>query len=1046
MKIADTSVDRPMAISMLILALILVGVYFLPKLPIDLLPDMEIPVSIVITNYSGASPAEVEKNVTEPLEASMATVSDIRELQSISQYGMSLVVVQFNWGVNLDAAISEMREKLDMVKGSLPTDASTPTLMKIDISATPIVVYSLKGADLVTLNTLAEDTIIPRLERISGVASVSSSGGREREIQVWLDPAKMQSYGISVPQIIQAIGADNVTGSAGNIDRGSREISLRVLGEYSTIEDIYNIQVSLAGGSIPIRNLAEVRDSYKTMETYAYVDGETALTISVMKASGGNTVSVAKNVQKEVEALNAILPAGVEIQTFMDTSEFIQQSLSNIIEHGLMGALIATVLLFLFFRSFRSTLVILVVLPISVITTFSLMFLFGQTINIITMAGMLLGLGSLIDFAVVVLESIYRHREEGFGMLEAAKKGASEVGTAVLACASCQIVVFLPILFVEGLAGILFKPLAMIVIFTHMAALFTAVTLVPMLSSKFLVRVNRDDESILEGRTFNPLILFGRFIFNLKRSYRSGLTWALGHRKSIVGVTVIMVIASIFALTKVGAEFMPTMDQGTISMSVELASGTKLDDTAQVIKDLEALVRREVPEVETISTTVGGGSNFLFSSVSGDSGTLSIQLIPMAERAASTEEIVERLRRATSGITGADFTIASDSGMGLSGSAVSITIRGDNMDVLKELGNTLAAQLEAVEGTREVTSSMDEAKLETNVVVNREQAARYGLSANQILNTVRATLGGQIAGRMRTQEDELNIRLFLAYDNPVTTGNLANMTITSPTGARVPLSAVATIENRDAPTSINRSAQSRQVTVSCDVAGVDMGTVNTEIQRIMNNFNLPDGYIIESGGETQDMIESFTSLGIALLVSIILMFMVMVALFESLLQPFVIMFSLPPTFVGAVLGLLITGHTLSVSAFLGATMLIGVVMNNSIVLVDYINTIRSRGVERKEAILQAGPIRLRPILITAMSTILILTPMAFRGGEGSEMQQPMAIVVVFGLFVSTLVTLFLVPVVYTIFDDLAAKVARFFTKEAPDPAPEEPIVALEEPV
>ena len=1032
MKIADFSVNRPMAITMLILAMVLVGIYFLPKLAVDLMPDMELPVSIVITNYPGASPAEVEKNVSEPMEATMATVSDIRELQSISQYGLSLVVVQFNWGTNMDTAINNMRERVDMVKGRLPNEATTPTLMKLDLNAMPIIIYSLKGADLITLNNLAEDTIKPRLERINGVASVDTSGGREREIQVLLDPAKLQSYGISVPQIAQAIGADSVTGNAGSIDRGTREVSLRVLGEYTSIADINNIQISLGGAnSIPLRNIAEVRDSYKRMDSYAYVDGETALTMSVMKASGGNTVQVARSVQAEVEALNAILPAGVEILVFMDTSEFIQHSLSNIIEHGLLGALIATVLLFLFFRSFRSTLVIIIVLPISVITTFSLMYFSGQTINIITMAGMLLGLGSLIDFAVVVLESIYRHREENYGIIEAAKKGASEVGVAVMACASCQIVVFLPILFVEGLAGVLFKPLALVVIFSHIAALFTAVTLVPMLSSQFLVKVTIDDDSILQKKTYNPLLLFGKFIFWLKHAYRAGLFWALGHRKSVVGITCVLLIASFVAMGKVGAEFMPTMDEGRISMRIELASGTKLDDTAVVVKDVEELVRRIVPEVKSISSTVGGGGNMsFFSGTSGDAGTLDIELIPIKERSASTEDIVERLRQATTGITGADISVSADSGMaGGGGGVISITIRGDNLDVLKQLGVTLVGLLDQVEGTREVTSSMDEAKLETHVVVNREQAARYGLSANQILSTVRASLDGQLAGRMRTQEDELNIRLFLDYDMPVTVGNLANMTITSPTGARVPLSAVATIESQDSPTAIYRSSQSRQVTVTSDVSGRDIGSINTDIQKILSDFNLPEGYIIESGGETQDMIESFTSLGIALLLSILLMFMVMVALFESLLQPFVIMFSLPPTFVGAVFGLLITGHTLSVSAFLGATMLVGVVVNNAIVLVDYINTIRKRGVERNEAILQAGPIRLRPIIITALSTILVLTPMAFRSGEGSEMQQPMAIVVVFGLLVSTLVTLFLVPVVYTIFDDLSGRVNRLFAKK-----------------
>lgn len=1034
MKIADFSVNRPLAITMLIVGLVMVGFFFLPKLAVDLMPDMEIPVAVVMTSYSGASPAEVEKNVTEPLESTMATVSDIKELQSISQYGLSLVVVQFDWGINMDNAINNMREKLDLAKGMLPDDADTPMLMKMDTTSMPVIIFSVKGADLVTLKSLASDTIEPRLTRTSGVASVTTSGGREREINVFLDPAKLETYGISVSQVAQAIGSDNITGSAGNIERGSREVSLRVMGEYGSIADIENIQVSLSSGkSISLRDLATIEDSYKKMDTYAFVDGETALTMSVMKASGGNTIQVASDVQAEVDALNTIMPAGVEIQTIIDTSEFIQDTLSTTIEHGLMGAAIATVLLFLFFRTFRSTLVIVIVLPISIITTFTLMYFSDQTINMISLGGLLLGMGSLIDFAVVVLESIYRYRENGYGIIEAAKKGTSEVGTAVLASASCQMVVFLPIIFVEGLAGVLFEPMALVVIFSHIAALFTAVTLVPMLSSKLLVRVPEEDEALMQIKSRNPLIIFNQFIYKLKQFYKMVLQWSLGHRKTVVGITALLLVLSIMSLSKVGAEFMPTMDEGSITMNVEMASGTKLDDTAKMVRELEALVRHELPEVKTISSTVGGGGDLaFFGATSGDSASLTIELVSLEERAISTDQAVEKLRQATGTIPGVDISYSASSSMS-SGSALSITIRGDNMDVLKQLGTNLADLVEGIPGTREVTSSMDDAKLETQVIVDREQAARYGLSASQILSAVRATLDGQIAGKIRTQEDEINIRIFVNYDQAVTMGELANITIVSPTGARIPLGVVASIENHDTPTAINRSAQSREVTVTSDVSGRDIGSVNTELQAKLRDFTLPEGYIMVFGGETQDMMESFVSLGIALILAIVLMFMVMVALFESMLQPFAIMFSLPPTFIGAVLGLLITGHTLSVSAFLGAIMLVGVVVNNAIVLVDYINTLRRRdGVERNEAILLAGPVRLRPILITALTTIFVLMPMAFRGGEGSEMMAPMAVVVVFGLAVSTLVTLLLVPVMYTIIEDLSHSFGRLFSRKKAD--------------
>ena len=508
------------------------------------------------------------------------------------------------------------------------------------------------------------------------------------------------------------------------------------------------------------------------------------------------------------------------------------------------------------------------------------------------------------------------------------------------------------------------------------------------------------------------------------------LKWALGHRKIVIGITVALLVWSIASVGLVGSEFIPSVDEGRISLDLEMASGTKLDDTAKVVRELEALVRKTLPEVKTISSTVGGGSLSILGVTSGDTATMSIELVDLEERTISTDEAVEKLRQATADIPGADISIsAQSSSMGSSSNPVEITIRGDNMDILKELGQSVVGLLEQVDGTREVTSSMDDAKLETQVIVNREQASRYGLTASQILSAVRASMDGQVAGKMRTEEDEIDIRIFMNYEQAVTMGELDNITIVSPSGARVPLSVVASIENHDAPVEIDRSSQNREVTISCDVTGRDIGSVTKDVQAKLNDFTLPEGYIMEFGGESQDMAESFVSLGLALVLSIILMFMVMVALFESLFQPFIIMFSLPPTFVGVVFGLLVTGHPLSVSAFLGAIMLVGVVVNNAIVLVDYINTLRRRGIERNEAVLQAGPVRLRPILITAMTTVFVLLPMAFRGGEGSEMQAPMAIVVVFGLAVSTLVTLLLVPVVYTLFDDFTQKMSRIFKRK-----------------
>ncbi|ABO51453.1 acriflavin resistance protein [Desulforamulus reducens MI-1] len=1026
MKLADISVDRPVAISMLIIALVFLGLFSLPRLAVDLYPDMELPIAVVVTNYEGAAPAEVEKLVTKPIESSVATTANIKEIRSRSQNGISLVIVQFNWGTNMDNAAIELREKIDYVKGALPSDVKSPRVMKLDPNQAPIISFSVTGTDVVKLKKIAEDTIQSRLERIDGVASVSISGGKTREIKVILDPAKMEAYGLGTNQVMQAIASDNITGTAGLVDKGSNETAIRVVGEYNTLEELKQVRVNLPGmgnNSIALGDLATIEDSFKKENKFAFVDSKPSLGLDVMKSTGANTVQVAKHVLQEVEMLNKTLPAGVKITTVVDMSKFIQQSIDNVVYHGLVGGLLAVAILYLFLRNFRSTIVVALVIPISIIATFTLMYFGGQTINMLSLGGLALGLGSLVDFSVVVLESIYRYRQNGFNVIEAAKLGTAEVGNAVTASAAAQVVVFMPIVFVQGLAGILFKPMALTVSFSHIAALFAALTLVPMLSSRLLKNVSPSDETLPTGQTKNPVIIFGRAMSKLNTQYGFLLNWSLRNRKKVVGVTVALLILSIVATPLIGTEFIPTMDQGEITVKLDMPAGTKVEETSKVAADLEKLARYQVKEIDRIFTTVGTGGQLSFLGVgSGDQASLQIKLKPLAERNISTEQAVEKLRNAMKDIPDADITVTlADNSGGPSGKPVDIAIRGDDLAVLSQLGDLLVEVVKKVPGTRNVANSLAEATPEVQIVVDREQAARYGLSASQVLNAVSTSFDGKVVSRMRTGDDEVDIRMITPEDAGKSVDQLANLTIVSPTGARVPVSAVATIESHHAPTEITRTAQSREVRISADISGRDMGSVNKDIMDELNKLALPEGYTITSGGQAKDMADSFKSLAMALVLSVILVFMVMAAQFESLFQPFIIMFSLPPTFIGVIFGLGITGHHLSVPAMIGGIMLVGIVVNNAIVLVDYINTLRKRGYNRNQAILEAGPVRLRPILMTALTTILALLPLAFGGGEGSEGQAPMAVVVAFGLTLSTLITLVLVPVVYTIFDDLGKK-------------------------
>lgn len=1031
MKIADLSIERPLAISMLILALVFLGLFSLPRLAVDLFPDMELPVAVVMTTYEGAAPAEVEKLVTKPIESAVATVSNIDEVRSISQNGNSLVIVMFNWGSDIDNAVNDLRDKIDIVKGMLPSDARSPMTMKLDPNSMPIISFSVAGEDQVRLKKIAEDTIKPRLERIEGVASVDLSGGKEREIKVKLDPAKTEAYGLNISQVIQALAGDNIAGTAGRVESGSSEMAIRVLGEYTSPESLHNVRINIpgTGNTVALRDLAVVEDSYKEITTSTFVNGEPSLGLYIMKASGANTVQVAKKVNEEVAQLHKILPAGVHIDTVLDSAVFIQDSINTITHHGLLGAMFAFIILYMFLRSFRSTLVVALVIPISIIATFAMLYFGNQTINLLSLGGLMLGLGSLVDFSVVVLESIYRYRQNGFKIIEAAKLGTAEVGNAVTASALAQVVVFLPIVFVQGLAGILFKPLALTVSFSHIAALFAALTLVPMLSSKLLHNIAPPDEVLPGNKTKNPVLLFGKFLHILNRLYGRLLRWALGNRKKVVGFVVVALVLSIAATSLIGTEFIPEMDQGEMTVNIKMPMGTKLAETQRVAENVENLVRREINVVDTIFATVGSGELAMLGIGNTEEASLQVKLKPLEERAITTKDAAETLRRALVNVPGAEITISLESSAaGSTGSPVEVSIRGDDLALLEQLGDQVLNMVNGIEGIRNAASSLEDTRSELQLVVDREKASLYGLSAGQVLAAVRNSFDGQIVSRMRTGDDEVDIRLETSRDFAATSDALAGLTVVSPTGARVPVMAVAQMETHSTPQRIVRHSQTREVSVTADIAGRDLGSINKEINEKLYAISFPEGYLVEVGGQSKDMAESFGSLGLALLLSIILVFMVMVAQFESLFQPFIIMFALPPTFIGVVLGLGLTGHHLSVPALIGAIMLVGIVLNNSIVLVDYINTLRKRGYERDQAILEAGPVRLRPILMTALTTVLALLPLAFGGGEGAESRAPMAIVVAFGLTMSTLITLVLVPVVYTIFDDFGKRIGSKFKK------------------
>lgn len=1019
LNISEFSIKRPVTVIMLTLALLIFGIVSLPRLAIDLMPDLEFPVAVVVTSYEGASPSEVEKLVTKPIESAVGTVADIDSMSSVSMQGASQVIVMFNWGTDLDQATLDMREKVDQIKGLLPEDAGSPRVMRFDPNSQPIMYYSLTGQeDVNKLKDMAEDLIQSRLERIDGVAAVGIEGGRDRVVDVTIDPAKLAAYGLTIEQVQQAISSSNLSASTGAVQEGDTKLNIRVEGEFADVGKIGLTPISVGSSTIRLNNIADVQDTVADLTAMNYLNGEEGVFLTITKASGGNTIEVADEVKAEVEKLKALLPSNVKLTEAIDASVYIKDSIYTTAEHAVLGGFFGILMLFFFLGSLSSMLIAIIVLPVSIMATFVLMYSTGQTINLISLSGLTLGLGSLVDFSVVILENIFRQREQGKGMMQAALDGSKEVGTAVMASALAQICVFGPIALTEGIASELFGPLALTVVYSHIAALVFSIILVPMLGSRMLKKVP-DHSQNKNYRGFNPVVWFNIGFQKVEKGYHRLLKASLGRRKTVLVVVIVMMVGSLALTPIIGAEFFPASDQGQIQISIEMPNGTVVEETDRVTKQVESIVSK-IPELKYMATSVGSSGSPIAAIASSNRATMYVLLVDVLERTRSSAEIAQDLRKQLESIPGPEITVTDQQGFS-TGSPVDITLRGDDLEVLKEIGSIIKEEVKSVKGTANVVNSLEDTQQEYEVKVDAEKASMYGLTTGQIISAVRTAFIGQTVTKYRTGDDEIDVKIKLPKQYQENVNYLDTLRISGPGGAQIALSSVATVQKVDVPLSINRSDQSREVKITADLEGRDLNSVITEIRGKLDQLTLPDGYNLEFGGQSEDMAESFTSLAVAILLAIILVYMVMASQFESFYTPFIIMFALPPTLPGVLIGLAATGTTLSVSVLIGYILLVGLVMNNSIVLIDYINQLRKKGHTAREAILIAGPIRLRPILMTTFTTILSIGPLAFASGSGTEFQAPMAVTVIFGLSLSTLVTLVLVPTVYSWFDDLGAK-------------------------
>jgi len=1032
MKLPEFSVNRKVTVTMLTILIIILGIVAFRQLGLEMMPDMDFPQVTIVTVYPGASPEDIEETVTKPIESAIASVKDIKTLKSESKENFSVVSVEFEWGTNLDFSTQDIRDAIDLISDQLPDDAERPMVLKVNLSQMPVLMYGVVGAEnTYKLRKIIEDDVEPDLKHLKGVASIMVMGGKEAEKQIIVDKTKLELNHISIDDIVGILSAQNLNLPAGHLTEYQNDYLVRTVGEYKSLKEIENtpVAVSQTGNTIYVKDIAKVIDGFKEQRYYVRLNKKPTVMMMVSKESGANTLVVAENVKKEIAALEKRLPGNLQFVEIMDMGKIVRRVTSRTSNNAIVGGLLAVMMMFLFLRNWRPTLAISLAIPISVIATFIPMHLVGYSLNIMTLAGLALGVGMLVDNAVVVIENIYRHLESGDDRITAAKIGASEVGMAITASTLTTISVFFPMVFGGGITGQLIRGLALTVSFSLFMSLFVSLTIVPMIASILF----KKRSSAKEYEKATGWQWFEKF----KNKYLKLLKWTLRHRLLTVSIVAVLFIISVALIPFMGTEFIPKSDMRTQVLKIKMPVGTELEQTNEVVSQLEDIVSN-IGEIEAFMTNVGTMGDMAISGPSSPTGvheaTLFLKLKDMEDRDRSSDEIMEEIRDKAPKLEGVSYSVLDMSTMTMGGgesAPIAIKIFGKDIDELKNIGNAIEKQITDVPGIRDVSNSLQEANLEQHIVINRDKAFRYGLTVAQIASAIRTATLGTKAGEFRKGGDEIDIRVRLDENSRNSLPDIEHINIASPLGFTVPLNQVAKILPGEGPLKIEREHQLRIATVTANVFGRDLGSTVSDVKDRIKDIeeNLPTGYFIEYGGTYKNMRESFTTLFQALLLAIVLIYVIMASQFESFSHPFVIMFTLPLAMIGVVFLSLITGTTLSVISLIGAIILAGIVVNNGIVMIDHANQLRRGGMEKHKALIQAGADRLRPVLITSLTTIMGMFPMAVSTSQGSAMRAPMAIAVIGGLASATFFTLVIVPAVYSIVDKISYKTEKSFMKK-----------------
>ncbi|MGB4704075.1 MAG: efflux RND transporter permease subunit [Candidatus Saccharicenans sp.] len=1023
MSLSEFSIKRPIFVTMLTLVVIVLGFISLSRLPIDLMPDITYPTLNVSTSYGNTAPEEMEQIITRPIEEALSSVPGVEEIYSVSSQGSSTVRVMFSWGTNLEEAANEIRERLDRIIGRFPEEVQRPTLRKFDPAQMPVLMLGvLTELDPIQARKIIDEQMLYRLERAPGVASVDVWGGREREIQINLLPEKIKALGLPLDTIISRLRQENVDIPAGTIEKGNYEITIRIPGVYTNIDQIRETIVAIRdGAAIRMKDIASVEDTFRRVTRIARINDLEGIRLAVYKQSGTNTVKVVDGVLKEIKKLQEDYPQ-FKFITLRDGARYIRDAINNVGNAALYGGMLAIFVLLFFLVNIRSTLVIALSIPISIIATFTLIYFNGFTLNVMSLGGLALGIGMMVDSSIVVLENIFRLREEnGQPLLQAAVNGAREVTAAIIASTATTLIVFMPMLFVRGASGIMFKQLAYVVAFSLACSLIVALTLVPMLSSRIL----REDEIGKHNPGSSLGLKAKKFFSRIENSYKNILEYSLHHRPRILIVTGVVLIISIFLLRYVGREYMPQTDEGEVSITVEMEVGTRLSVMDQKLREVVNLAKMYVPEIESIEERAGsggwrGGAN---------QGNITLKLVPKSKRTRSSMEIAADLSRKLSNVPGALIRVRASGGQmmfGMRGGGgterLQIEVRGYDMKVAQTLAQQVRDVVKNIRGVTDVRISRIEGTPERHLVVDRQKASDMRLSVNQIGNFIQTVLSGSQAGYFREGGRQYRILVRIKDSERLDVNDLLDLTITNALGEPISLRNVVEVKEERGPQQIERRDRERVITVSGEIAGRDLGSVIRDARQALKSIPIPRDFAINFTGDYEEQQKANRELMMAIILALLLVYMVMAMLYESLRDPLIVMFSVPLAIIGVVLMLILTNTTLNVQSYIGLIMLGGIVVNNAILLVDYTNLLRRRdGLELMEAIKEAGRRRLRPILMTALTTIIAMVPMAIGLGEGSEVQSPLARTVIGGLISSTFITLVVIPVVYSIFEQRRRK-------------------------